>query len=247
MNEFMFSVMPRRFVIIAAPRTGSNWLCTLLNSHPRILCHHELFNPEGIHYALDQGKTLISTDIITRDRDPRAFLEHFWQYQGDVDALGFKLNRGQTEAIFEMILEDLQIAKILLRRRNRVKTYVSEQIAQMTGRWESYTYDFQPTTISKIAVDVADLKRHIDENETYFQGLRAQIGSAPCFELFYEDIPSIQSCLLAFLGITSSEHLLRAGTLKQNPCDLSDLIANFDELERVLPPPLRAELRAKGF
>ena len=36
-----------RFVILAAPRSGSNLLCTLLNSHPEILCHHEVFNPVG--------------------------------------------------------------------------------------------------------------------------------------------------------------------------------------------------------
>ena len=27
-------------------------LCTLLGSHPEILCHHEVFNPSGIFYAL---------------------------------------------------------------------------------------------------------------------------------------------------------------------------------------------------
>ena len=36
-----------RFVILAAPRSGSNLLCTLLDSHPEILCHHEVFNPVG--------------------------------------------------------------------------------------------------------------------------------------------------------------------------------------------------------
>ena len=41
-----------RFVILAVPRTGSNLLCTLLNSHPEILCHHEVFNPQGIFTAL---------------------------------------------------------------------------------------------------------------------------------------------------------------------------------------------------
>jgi LPS sulfotransferase NodH len=65
-----------RFVILAAPRTGSNWLCSLLNSHPDVLCHHELFNPSGVFYAL--GHRDGALDLGTpeeRDRRPLAFLE----------------------------------------------------------------------------------------------------------------------------------------------------------------------------
>lgn len=43
---------PTRFVILAASRTGSNMLCAILDWHPAVLCHHELFNPTGIYYAL---------------------------------------------------------------------------------------------------------------------------------------------------------------------------------------------------
>ena len=28
-------------------------LCTLLGSHEDVLCHHELFNPRGVYYALE--------------------------------------------------------------------------------------------------------------------------------------------------------------------------------------------------
>ena len=28
-------------------------LCTLLGSHEDVLCHHELFNPRGVFYALE--------------------------------------------------------------------------------------------------------------------------------------------------------------------------------------------------
>ena len=65
-----------RFVILAAPRSGSNQLCTLLNSHPEILCHHEVYNPSAIFYALDLRDGTI--ELGTRDeRDwrPLEFLE----------------------------------------------------------------------------------------------------------------------------------------------------------------------------
>ncbi|MCA9265021.1 MAG: sulfotransferase, partial [Planctomycetales bacterium] len=66
----------KRFVILAVPRTGSNLLCTLLNSHPEILCHHEVFNPQGIFLALtqrDRPHSLPSLD--ERNRDPLRFLD----------------------------------------------------------------------------------------------------------------------------------------------------------------------------
>ena len=64
-----------RFAIVAAPRTGSNMLCTMLNAHPEILCHHEIFNPAGIHYALDHrdGQFELGS-MAERDRYPTAFL-----------------------------------------------------------------------------------------------------------------------------------------------------------------------------
>jgi hypothetical protein len=128
-----------RFVVYAAPRTGSNFLCSLLNSHPRILCHHGLFNPGGIHYALDHrdGEPDFGT-VEERDRDPQRFLEKVWSYDGGKRAIGFKFNSGEHPVAADTVARDVGVRKVLLRRRNRIKTYVSEQIAESTGEWESY-------------------------------------------------------------------------------------------------------------
>ena len=67
MSEHMAAAA--RFVILAAPRSGSNQLCTLLNSHPEILCHHEVYNPSAIFYALEyRGGSLDLGTIDDRDR-----------------------------------------------------------------------------------------------------------------------------------------------------------------------------------
>jgi hypothetical protein len=45
-----YDAMPETsFCIITQPRTGSNHLCGLLNSHPEIVCHYELFNRRRIY------------------------------------------------------------------------------------------------------------------------------------------------------------------------------------------------------
>ena len=79
----------RRFVILSARRSGSNLLCTLIDSHPDALCHHELFNPRGIFTALDLRDTATPLhDIATRERDPVAYLAQVWRCNANVSALG---------------------------------------------------------------------------------------------------------------------------------------------------------------
>ena len=81
----------QRFVVLAVPRTGSNLLCTLLNSHPEILCHHEVFNPQGIFLALSHRDQVQQFgDMTDRDQEPLAFLESVWDSGANHRCVGFK-------------------------------------------------------------------------------------------------------------------------------------------------------------
>ena len=80
-----------RFVILAAPRTGSNLLCTMLNGHAEILCHHEIFNPHGIFYSWDRRVGSIDLGTLEeRRRDPIGFLDRVWENGDGHRAVGFK-------------------------------------------------------------------------------------------------------------------------------------------------------------
>ena len=144
-----------RFVILAAPRTGSNLLCTLLNSHPEVLCHHELFNPNGIFYALEyRDGSLDLGSMEARDREPFAFLQRVWDHPQGASCVGFKMTRGQNRDIMQNVIEDPGVLKILLYRRNRLKTFISEQLARQTDRWEVYAWEELATETSRLHVDV---------------------------------------------------------------------------------------------
>lgn len=228
-----------RFVILAAPRTGSNWVCSMLNSHPEILCHHEIFNPAGIHYALDHRNG--DLDIGTpeeRDRAPEMILDRLWQTHFDKRVVGFKLNLGQDRRVFERVLADAAIKKLVLLRRNRIRTYVSEMIAEKTGRWESYdlTDSIRPTL--RIDVDLNDLMNHIERNRRYFAGISKTLETSgqSFLQVEYEDLMAKAdwSRLLRFLGVSSRSAELKPGTRKQSHADLRELIVNFVELESAL-------------
>ena len=227
-----------RFVVLAAPRTGSNWLCSLLDSHPEILCHHELFNPMGIHVAVSQrGKELDFGGLAERDRRPLALLERAWRHDLGHRAVGFKFNRDQAPQVLRHVLEDRAIRKVIVHRMNRVRTYVSERIAEITGEWESYPWLELRGTPVTVRIDPCAALRHSHVNQRYYEAIRnalAATAQTP-FQVCYEDLdeePDLGD-LLDFLGV-SPRASLHGATRKQNPAPLCALIENFDELRAAL-------------
>lgn len=226
-----------RFVLLPAPRTGSNWLCTLLDSHPDILCHHELYNPEGIHLALDRRDGSLSLGTLAeRERDPLGLLERAWAAHLGHAAVGFKLNLGQSEAVFRAVLADRGVLKLVLGRRNRVKTFVSEVIARETARWESYGEAGGDAPAPRIRVDPAALLAHAERNRDHFEELRRALSGPGhrVLETGYEDLESARERerILGFLGVRTLP--LTSRTFKRETRDLRDVIENFSEVEAAL-------------
>jgi LPS sulfotransferase NodH len=233
-----------RFVIFAAARTGSNYLCSLLNSHPEVLCHHGLFNPGGIHAALDHRPDDLGLGTVEeRDRDPAAFLGRMWRRHDGNTAVGFKFNRGENPTAVDMVLHESGIVKILLTRHNRIKTYVSERIAEDSGQWESYR-GAVVAPVTKVRVEPAELLRHVQRNWLYYEGLEKVLRATgqDWLDVHYEslnpDHPNGDVArILSFLGILPPEGEmppLSAGSFKRNPDDLRALVANFEELQSEL-------------
>jgi LPS sulfotransferase NodH len=224
-----------KFAILAAPRTGSNLLCTLLNSHPEILCHHEVFNPDGIFTALDRRHlSLALGSLAERDRDPLGFLERVWETGAGYRAVGFKWTRGQNETVLHSILNDPAVRKIVLQRRNRVKTFVSEKIAQRTQQWEVYSPPELVWPRPQVTIDRNELLHHIELNQQFYSTLHQTLSRThqPFRDVYYETLfdPEEQRRLLEYLGVDDVDCPLSAASIKQNSEDLRESIANFEEL-----------------
>jgi LPS sulfotransferase NodH len=240
-----------RFVVLAVPRTGSNLLCTMLNSHPEILCHHEVFNPQGVFTALgSRGQGLAAESLQRRDDDPLGFLDRVWQTGTDVESVGFKWTRGQNVKVLKHVVSDAGVRKIVLRRRNRIKTFVSEKIAQNTEQWEVYSPNELVMPRPSIRVDPKELLDHIRLNQRFYEELTADLKhhGQPYLEVDYETLweGSVPKQMLSFLDV--SPHVpLTAASVKQNSTDLRNSVLNFDELVRLLPDDeLKSELRDRG-
>jgi LPS sulfotransferase NodH len=242
-----------RFVIVAARRTGSNLLCTLLGSHADVLCHHELFNPGGIYYALPlrDGEFSLGT-IAQRDSDPLGFVARAWDQHLGKRCVGFKMTRGQDAHVLEGVLADPTVRVIVLRRANRIKTFVSELRAEASRQWEVYDRVELSPSRPRVPVDKARLEAYIADNEAFYAQVDATLArhGKRALQVTYEKLfrDDEQRRLLDFLGLRAGDAGLRASSVKQNPCDLRDLIDNHDALAQQLTgTALADELADRGM
>lgn len=227
-----------RFVILATPRCGSNWLCGLLDSHPEILCHHELFNPAEIHLALSQrGKGWKLGDKRMREEAPLELLKAAWRQTRGFNVVGFKLNLGQSPIVLEEVLTNSGILKILLYRRNRIRTFVSEKIATMTGEWESYPDSRWHDHPRSATITLADLEEHMARNRDFYSNIRRRMDASgqQVLELEYETLGTTQQHrrLLRYLGVDTNV-ALKTSTRKMNSEPLDKMIDNYTELKSAL-------------
>lgn len=227
---------PRRFVILAARRSGSNLLCSLLGSHPAVRCHHELFNPNGIFKALDERDEATSAHALAaRDRDRIGFLDGMWHDTCGARVVGFKMTPDQAPDVLAHVLADTGIAKIVLRRHNALRRLVSERIADATGRWEAYD-DAPPLARPRVHVDAGELAEDVAQVESFHAGIDTALlrSGQAALSLRYEYLfdADEQARLLAFLDLPP--HPLRTRSVHQNPEPLDQLIDNASALRRAL-------------
>ena len=168
------------------------------------------------------------------------------------NAVGFKVNLGQNEIAFHDLLTDVNIRKIILRRRNRVKTFVSELIAEQTGQWESYEFSDFSRPSPAVEVDSNRLREYLAATDNYYRGIENLLHSTnqQVLQVAYEDLRSVreQRRILSFLGVSTSVPALIPVTRKRNQADLRSLVSNFDELRSALKnEELIAQLESPEF
>ena len=242
-----------RFVIVAARRTGSNLLCTLLGSHADVLCHHELFNPGGIFYALPLRDSAFSLGTMAeRAADPLGFLARVWDESCGKRCVGFKMTRGQDPEVIDALLSDATVRVIVLRRANRIKAFVSELRAEAAKRWEVYDAAELDPARPRVHVDLRVLEGYTAENEAFYSEIDAALArsGSPVLRVTYERLLGAdeQQRILGFLGLPVDGVVLNAKSVKQNSCDLRDLVEDYEALARELVgTALADELADRGM
>lgn len=172
-----------------------------------------------------------------RDADPKGFLNRLWQIPTISKCVGFKITRGQAEPMLEELLHDSRIKKIVLRRRNRLKTLVSELVAQKTDQWELYCQR-EKLDPPRVRVELNQLLNHVAENNAFYDKIvhTLSVSTQPYISVEYELLHSKleQKKILDFLSLKLSYRQLAPASVKQTSTDLRAVISNFSELDLAL-------------
>lgn len=221
------------FAILSVPRSGSNMLCGMLNSHPDILCHHELFHPNDIWYAFGCRDGAIDLGPIQdRNRSPLAFTERVWLADLGHRAVGFKMLRSQNRCALVHVLLARSVKKILLIRKNHLATYVSHETARRTRKYSATADGEAEREIGKVHVDVRRFKRYARRIDRHFSLLRAvlRLTRQQYLEVHYEHLleRKIKTRLLEYIGVAAEPELIHPVNKKQRRGRLADRMANVD-------------------
>lgn len=248
------------FVVLFEERSGSSHLCSMLDSHPQVLCRHEDFinvHAGGAQPPSTARRLRVFEAIDLDNPDARQSVAHLYDlFSAGRHACGFKFKYPAQMDAFPEIGRELRslgprLRVIVLTRRNVLKQSVSRQkmlrIQQQFGENNLYsslgTRALQQTRHQRVEVDVpqtiAYAERLAGRRADFEKTARSFIDAAggACHRLTYEELLRDESAavrgVLRFLGVDASE---RIGTRvhKATPNDLRDAVVNYDELARAV-------------
>ncbi len=228
---------PQRFLLICRARSGSNYLLTLLDSHPRV---RHLWEPFGEH-TLRQLKQLHKIQTL----GSLLYFEQRLQRVADEQVVGFKilyhqLNENYSEEwgvpslalIKEAIIADKEIKVIHLKRQNILHSLVSGRMAMKTNQFIMFDEKQRQVDV-QISLTPAECEREFKNNRQEQVTYDKLFADHPLLTVNYEALsanPQIEGeRLLAFLGL--KQRRLQAFTVKQNVRPMSDIVTNYAELK----------------
>lgn len=231
--------MPRTFVILAMPRTGSQHLCSLVDSHPHCIAHGELFNPVRvgmIRGALSRQLEQYADRLCPEARtlDPAGFLRFVLGFDRSVAQAGYKHFLDHHQQMMKRLIADHEVLKILLTRENLLASYSSRGIALATGRAHHVRTSKLPVPSETVPFRARAFSRHRRTYENRYREVRSilkQSGSK-YLELEYRRLntSNVRNQLFDFLGVEREYPVLtRLSKINDN-----DIAARFTDPDSVL-------------
>ena len=233
-----------RFVIVASPRTGSSHLVTLLSAHPDILCSGNSLHPK--HVWLSWPRTDLTASVKSeladlRERDSDAFLERLYTSGYGRSHVGFKIFNGQNNAALRRLLENPEIRKIILYRKNVLANFASALAARSSKKWSVKEGRPLPPPPA-VHFDEQEFVGFHNKYVAFYQEVLGRLNhnSQPFHFIDYLDInePLLFAGLVSFIGADparlSSPSPVRAAHTKQNSPDILSRFLNSADVASFL-------------
>lgn len=227
------------FVLISAPRSGTNYLLSLTGQHPHAHCFYELF-----HRKPDQRTEFFGERYDDRE-DGGAFVDRVfgWDYGESTHAVGFKLfyehaHEGPARTVWSRLASRQEVKVIDLVRENHFETYVSLQVAMQTGRWTRH-YRRPAGEIVRCPPFEVDANKFADYVERMREMRNTALGRVPDnpkITVTYAELARWPSVVMmrvyGFLGLRRRPWALRLKNhlVKQQRVPLAEQVTNFAAL-----------------
>lgn len=210
-----------KFLIVCQPRTGSQFLAHLLNSHPKITCELELL-----------GQPVWN---------PQRFLSHR-ALLADSDGYGLKVKPFQLLNIQRLDVREWLLQRagegwkiVHLQRRNLLRKVLSGSAARQHNRF--HRFPGQEPLRLKVDTDRLLHRLRVRKERTEFE--QECLAGIDRFQLFYEDDlmepagrQESLNGLLRWLDLP--EHQLHTNMLRNTPSRLEDYLENYQDVRVVL-------------
>ena len=119
-----------RFVILAAPRTGSTFLVDWLDRQAGVKCLSEIFHPNLVFLRNYHPRQQLLTDLNYRDQNAEKFLNDLMNELADTNSVGFKLFWNHNNYLLNALADRPDWKKVLLWRENLLEVFVSAALAR---------------------------------------------------------------------------------------------------------------------
>ena len=225
-----------KFCIITQPRTGSEFLATLLSTHPEIMCHRELYNRNHIVHELPAYYKHEINDFSLREDHPILFLKKIFSLSLHIfpekTKIGFKIFLTHNKTVLDYLI-DRDWKLILLERENKLAQYTSLLIAERTQKWNSF-YKEESREQTLISVDLKLYEEFLHKEMKLYQDIYlALLGREGVLKIKTEQISAKIRDILTFLE-ADPNCILTPQRGRQNSRELSKRIKNWDEISKYL-------------
>lgn len=208
----------KKFIVIASGRTGSNLLISYLNSHPNIEAKGELFRDL-------EGSTCKEVWDDFYNNKPKI-----------IEMAGCKIFyyhpfHTKDKSVWEFILKDRDIKIIHLVRENKLRTYLSLEIANKTDSWSRKNKKNISLNKKQVEINFDEFLDRLNKIEQYEKEARSKFKNHSFLEISYEQLVNDKEDTMkrVFDLLDLEERELKSNYKKQNKEKVSDLILNYDE------------------
>lgn len=212
-----------KFCILAHARTGSNFLSDCIKNSPTIVLHHEIF----AHHKRTVGENFEAI-----------FQSHFDFYPKNISNVGFKLFYYHLSPEEKEKFNQMNNLKIIhLKRKNKLSTIVSLDVANQTKKWSLLNEDNTKKETQKVTIDTSTLIDRITTIELSEETFLKDFKGEKIIEVVYEDLVSDNQKemekIFNFLNVDHPENIVSKHK-KQRKSSLKDVIENITEVETTL-------------